>query len=48
MPKGPRRAPYSFYHFFDKDAKFKIKLFEDNEEILQFDIKPMTLDEIKN
>lgn len=48
MPKGPRRAPYSFYHFFDKDAKFKIKLFEDNEEILRFDIKPLTLDEIKN
>lgn len=48
MAKGSRRAPYSFYHFFEKDAKFKIKLFDGTEEILQFDIKPITLDEIKN
>lgn len=48
MTKSSRRAPYSFYHFFDKEAKFKIKLFEGTEEILQFDIKPITLDEIKN
>ncbi len=48
LPKGPRRTPYSFYHFYNKDAQFKIRINEGIQKVLEFDIKPITLDEIKN
>jgi hypothetical protein len=48
VTKGTKQAPLSFYHYFDKNTKFFVYLYDGEKRILEIPLKPITHVEVRD